>query len=983
MTQAPLSKSYDPNVVEPAAARVWQEGGYFHADPSAPGTPFCIVIPPPNVTAALHMGHALNNTLQDIIIRWRRMSGDNTLWMPGTDHAGIATQTVVEKRVLEEKGKRRTDFSREQFVAMIQNWKEEYEATITKQLKAMGCSCDWQRQRFTMDDVCARAVRQAFFQLFEDGLIYRGKRLVNWDPETETALADDEVENAEIDGHFWYMRYPIIDEAGQDTGDFATVATTRPETMLGDTAVAVNPHDQPRARFIGRQCKLPIVNRIIPIIGDDYVVVPDPDSSDEKARYASGFLKVTPAHDPNDWEIGQRHNLDAINVMAPDATISDQHGWDDVGDAKFLLGLDRYQAREQVVEWFKSENLLADVKPYRHSVGHSYRSHVAIEPYLSDQWYVKVTDDRLAGAALRSMASDQHQENSSIPPKTHPWEGQLHFHPARYAKTFQTWHENIRDWCISRQLWWGHRIPVWYRQIDADAPTAPADDKKRRDWQARGCAHQISEVSEELKLEYVCVPPTDDEAQIIEALEADGFHQDPDVLDTWFSSALWPFSTLGWPDASKFSELFAEGDAALQRWNPGDVLVTGRDIISLWVSRMVMTNLYFRDRLPFLDVVINPMVQDGDGHRMSKSKGNGVDPLDIIHSHGADAMRYTLTDMTTGTQDIRLPVVRVANTELNTSPKFDIGRNFCNKLWNSVRFALMNLGGEADLQQWRGQSEQVSDRWVLSRLAATMKAVSGSMEDYAFHAVINDVRHFFWDDLCDWYLEIIKPRLRDSANDPCRQILAFCIDQTLRMLQPIVPFITEYLWGRLNAIAPCRGLPGVVELDTSSPLVVSVYPRPLPQLRDPRAEEEFEWLKKMTVAIREVRNKHNVPPAQPLTAHIKARSDMAELLNQSGHVVSHMANTKLLQIAADTERPPDTDLVVIGETEIYVAGGEDADAKRQRLAKREQELQSQIKTLQGRLANANYIQKAPPHLVEQTRQQLATAEAELAAIRST
>lgn len=984
MTETPLSKSYDPNVVEPAAAGVWNEGNHFHAEPADSGPPFCIVIPPPNVTAALHMGHALNNTLQDIIIRWRRMSGDNTLWMPGTDHAGIATQTVVEKRVWDEQGKRRTDFSREQFVAMVQSWKDEYEATITGQLKAMGCSCDWQRQRFTMDEVCARAVRQAFFQLFKDGLIYRGKRLVNWDPETETALADDEVENTEIDGYFWYMKYPIVDDAGQEIGEFATVATTRPETMLGDTAVAVNSNDPPRARWIGRHCRLPIVNRIIPIIGDDYVVMPDPDSSDEKARYASGFLKVTPAHDPNDWEIGQRHRLDAINVMAPDATISDQHGWDDVGDAKFLLGLDRYKAREQVVDWFKRESLLADVKPYRHSVGHSYRSHVAIEPYLSDQWYVKVTDDRLAGAALRAMAPDLPNNSTPHASGTSPWNGKLHFHPARYARTFQAWHEKIRDWCISRQLWWGHRIPVWYRQIDEITTRATTEDERNQtDWQKRGCAHQVSALSDELNLEYVCVPPCDDEAQIIDALEADGFLQDPDVLDTWFSSALWPFSTLGWPDPSRFSEWFPDGNATLRRWNPGDVLVTGRDIISLWVSRMVMTNLYFRDCLPFQNVVINPMVQDGQGHRMSKSKGNGVDPLDIIHSHGADAMRYTLTDMTTGTQDIRLPVEKDPETGRNTSPKFDVGRNFCNKLWNSVRFALMNLQDGSDLQPWRGESETISDRWVLSRLAATIEAVSQNMDAYAFHGVISDVRHFFWDDLCDWYLELIKPRLRDSENDPCRQILAFCIDQTLRMLQPIVPFITEYLWGRLNEAAPRRGIPGIVELDTVSPLVGSVYPKPLPALHDQRAEEDFELLKKITVAIREVRNKHNVPPAQSLTTLVKSAPDMVDLLKQSGHVISHMANTQLSQIGVDTERPPHSDLAVIGETEIYVSGGEDEGAKRQRLAKRQQELESQIKTLQGRLANAKYVEKAPPYLVEQTRQQLDTAGAELAAIKNT
>src|SRR5688572_13190356 len=510
-----LPKAYDPKTVEPQANRVWTDEKLFHAEPTDPGDPYAIVIPPPNVTAALHLGHALNNTLQDILTRWRRMAGDNAIWMPGTDHAGIATQTVVEKRVLAEEGKRRTDFQRDEFVKKIQTWKDEYERRITEQLKAMGCSCDWDRQAFTMDEPRARAVREAFFQLFRDGLIYRGKRLVNWDPATQTALADDEVEMEEIDGHFYYLRYPVERERnGSAAGlpKFVTVATTRPETMLGDTAVAINPRDPRAAALRGKKVRLPIVNRVVPIIEDDYVVLPDPKSDDPKAQFATGFLKVTPAHDPNDYDIGQRHGLPMINVLAPDGTISDQHGWPkedfDQGGAGFLLGQDRFEARAAVVEWFRQNNLLEEVKPYRHSVGHSYRSHVPIEPYLSDQWYCKVTDERLAGAALRAMSREQYERltpsprtrregggapedrapsdstrRSPLSPTLSPstgraseaWQGQLKFFPARYAKTFQSWHENIRDWCISRQLWWGHRIPVWRIPEGRLADRLPSD----------------------------------------------------------------------------------------------------------------------------------------------------------------------------------------------------------------------------------------------------------------------------------------------------------------------------------------------------------------------------------------------------------------------------------------------------------------------------------------------------------------------------
>ncbi|MGE5294921.1 MAG: valine--tRNA ligase, partial [Solirubrobacterales bacterium] len=575
----PLSKVYDPKTVEEQINKLWQSGSYFHAEPSRDGQkrpPFTIVIPPPNVTAALHLGHALNNTLQDVLIRFRRMQQHETLWMPGTDHAGIATQTVVEKRILSEEGKRRTDFARDEFVKRIQAWKDEYEATILGQLKAMGCSCDWQRTRFTMDEVCAKAVRATFFKLFQDGLIYRGKRLVNWDPATQTVLADDEVEHETVQGHFWYMKYPLVEPVTIDGKrvEHVTVATTRPETMLGDTAVAMNPSDPRAKHLVGKQIRLPIVGRLIPIIADEHVVLPNPESEDEKAKFSTGFLKVTPAHDPDDWAIGQRHNLPVINIMAPDGSISDKHGWQDATEpeARNLLGMDRFEAREAIVEWFRQEDLLEDIRDYSHEVGHSYRSHVPIEPYLSDQWYVAVkqpiphlakkfgsgtiegTDvpiNSLAGLALKPLL-----------------DGRLRFIPERYAKTYQSWLENLRDWPISRQLWWGHRIPVWSKPGQQNGTALPAG------------VHSVQATTDDGPVVFACVAPDREDAE--KKLESQGWKRDSDVLDTWFSSALWPFSTLGWPQESP----------TLKTFYPGNVLCTAREIITLWVSRMVMMGQY-------------------------------------------------------------------------------------------------------------------------------------------------------------------------------------------------------------------------------------------------------------------------------------------------------------------------------------------------------------------------------------------------------
>ncbi|MCC7191679.1 MAG: valine--tRNA ligase [Phycisphaeraceae bacterium] len=1057
MTTEELAKQYRPADVEPAILERWTKSRAFHADPMAPSRPYSIVIPPPNVTAALHMGHALNNTLQDILIRHRRMAGDNAVWIPGTDHAGIATQTVVEKRVLREENKKRTDFSREEFVKKIQAWKDEYEATITNQLKLMGCSCDWDRQAFTMDAPRARAVREAFFRLFKDGLIYRGKRLVNWDPVTQTALADDEVEMEEIDGHFYYLRYPLEGPPLANGQNYVTVATTRPETMLGDTAVAINPKDPRAAELRGRLVLLPIVNRVIPIIEDDYVVLPDPEGDDPKAKFATGFLKVTPAHDPNDYEIGQRHKLPVINVLAPDASISKNHGWpandwttDRTGgyenDAAFLLGMDRFEARRTIVRWFKDHQMLEDMKPYKHAVGHSYRSHVPIEPYLSDQWYVKVTDDRLAGAALRSMASDQRDDSSGRlrgieEAADHPGRGSseagLRFYPERYAKTFQSWHENIRDWCISRQLWWGHRIPVWsYPHEKYQSSTLGTNLKKwghsdrvSINYRNRTLPDALGKPGDDNVIgHFVCVRDADDQ-EVINALEQEGFTQDPDVLDTWFSSALWPFSTLGWPESTR----------ELNIWNPGAVLCTAREIITLWVSRMVMTNLYFLNRLPFKDVFIHAMIQDGEGQKMSKTLGNGVDPLDIIHSHGADAMRFTLAAMTTQTQDVRMPVSAICPhcgkvftptmtavsggyrvmspasdcpqckktmvtsygvnagekttaekpAARNTSEKFDYGRNFANKLWNATRFALGilgdakpdNAGSSAANPATSSTRSELSlpDKWILSRLATTVRATNEALANYEFSAYAQGLYDFIWRDLCDWYIEAIKPTAGENAVQ--RRVLALCLDASLRLLHPAMPFITEKLWEKLNEVAPLREISGVT-LTPGDLLATAAWPLVAPELIDESTEAEFALTQEVISTLRQVRTTYKVPPKQKVLISAKAPAAIASRLLSQKALIETLANVTCGEIGPRVEKPADAAAALIAGTEHYLHGLVQADAEKARLTKRLEEVTRSIAALEGRLANKSYADRAPASLVQQTRDQLAAAQKEAETLRA-
>jgi valyl-tRNA synthetase len=1010
-----LSKVYEPKTVEQQVNQLWFSHSYFHAEPSANGTRlgeasrsrkggknYTIVIPPPNVTAPLHIGHALNNTLQDILIRFRRMQGYNTLWMPGTDHAGIATQTVVEKRILSEEGKKRTDFSREEFVARLQAWKDEYEAQIINQLKAMGCSCDWQRTRFTMDEVCAKAVRAAFFKLFKDGLIYRGKRLVNWDPATQTVLADDEVEYQTVQGYFWYLRYLLVEpvEIEGKQIESITVATTRPETMLGDTAVAMNPADARAKYLVGKKVRLPIVGRIIPIIADEHVVLPNPESEDEKARFSTGFLKVTPAHDPDDWAIGQRHGLEVINVMAPDGSISDKYGWGDAGaDAQFLLGMDRFEAREAIVEWFRQENLLEDVREYAHEIGHSYRSHVPIEPYLSDQWYIAVkkpiehlaekfgegliegTDvpvNSLAGLALKPLL-----------------DGRLRFIPERYAKTYQSWLENLRDWPISRQLWWGHRIPVWWmsKKIEEESdikrlneifePIAKWAEKGRlRGYTRRKYGYVLStglEEDENAPLSFACVrDPDGNDENIVKFLEANGFERDPDVLDTWFSSALWPFSTMGWPDDTPELKVFY----------PGDVLCTAREIITLWVSRMVMMGQYCAGDIPFSDVYIHAMIQDGEGRKMSKSLGNGIDPLVVINSHGADAMRFTLTSMTTQTQDIRMPVVLMTlpdGRKENTSPKFDVGRNFCNKLWNASRFAMMNLEG-TDPAKFDANKMDITDRWILSRLAKTISEVTQSLDEFEFSEPLSILYKFFWNDFCDWYLEWIKPRMQDTRKKPIAQnVLAFVLDQTLRLLHPFVPFITEGIFQKLNEVTLVRGLKGIVEAEDSSAarladsksLVVARWPKVPESLVNEDIEKQISLVQIPVRAYRDLKNKYGLPNSTLVSASANVSAEVVDVLAANSDLICQLAYLNEFKVGTDLQKPPKAAVSVMEGMSFYMHDTVDLQAERKRFEKQRQEIEKAKKAVEAKLANPDFISKAKPQVVVQAREKLAELSEQL------
>ncbi|HRX15153.1 MAG TPA: valine--tRNA ligase [Spirochaetota bacterium] len=957
-----LATVYNSSEIEKDALKSWSESDSFAADPSKPGDSFAIVIPPPNVTAALHLGHALNNTLQDIMIRKNRMEGKNTLWMPGTDHAGIATQTVVEKRILAEEGKKRTDFEREEFVARVQQWKDEYEERIINQLKAMGCSCDWNRTRFTMDKVCAKAVREIFFRLFDDGLIYRGKRQVNWDPATQTVLADDEVEHETIEGFFWYLKYPLVDpvEINGEKITHITVATTRPETMLGDTGIAMNPSDPRAEKLTGKKVRLPIVGREIPIVADLHVVLPDPESSDEKARFSTGFLKVTPAHDPYDWEIGVRHNLQVINIMAPDGSISDSHGWDDaVGtEGEQFVGMDRFEARAAIVDWFRNENLLEQVKEYAHDVGHSYRSHVPIEPYLSDQWYIAVKKpvDRLKDKfGTDKIGETEIAQNSLAGMALKPLlDEKLTIIPDRYNKNYRVWLENLRDWPISRQLWWGHQIPVWskagkHENIFGDAVRLLVFD------------------SAEGPVSYICVK-SENEA-IEKEIESQGWVRDNDVLDTWFSSALWPFSTLGWPDENE----------SLKKYYPGSVLCTAREIITLWVSRMVMMGQYVLGEIPFKDVFIHAMIQDGEGRKMSKSLGNGIDPLEIIDSHGADAMRFALAAMTTMTQDVRMPIEKMTlpdGREVNSSPKFDIGRNFCNKMWNASRFAMANLENIAEIDK---TELEIEDVWILSRLHKTIASVTTQIDEYRFSDPINGLYRFFWNEVCDWYLELIKPRMwDDNRKGSAQRVLAYVLDCSLRMLHPFLPYITEGIYQKLNGFMSERSIPGVADLKSSELLITAEWPKANFGFYNDETEKQMELLQDIIKMIREIRTKYQIKPKDKVKVTVNVSGEKSVILSDNERLISNIAGLEEFIVTEKLDSKPERSAVAVGEgIELFVHNVVDTEAEKQRLNKQKDKLIQEIERAEKKLGNENFISRANPDVVEKEKEKLSVLKEQL------
>jgi valyl-tRNA synthetase len=929
MNTVELPKQYDPKDAQNRFYEFWVNEGYFHADPASPQPAYCIVIPPPNVTGALHLGHALNNTLQDVLIRWRRMQGVNALWMPGTDHAGIATQAVVEKRLFEEEKKTRHDLGREALVQRIWTWKDEYEKRILSQLRLLGCSCDWQRTRFTLDELCSRAVRRTFFNLFKAGKIFRGKRLVNWDTQLRTAVADDEIYYEEVAGHLWTIRYPIADST---TGEALHIATTRPETMLGDTAVAVHPDDARYKHLIGQYVDLPLTGRKIPIIADGLLVDP---------AFGTGAVKVTPGHDPNDYQAGLRNGLPMINLLNTDGTYNENAG-------KYA-GIDRLRVRKQVVEELKTLDLLERVDSYLVRLNHSDRSKTPIEPYLSDQWFVHMGDDPDGKPGFAQQAMDAVTS------------GRVKIHPERYGKSYLDWLGEKRDWCISRQLWWGHRIPIWYcgscTEIELGRAFAGRTDVVWREAESGGwliCA-EADLRGDELGTSHT-------------------LSQDPDVLDTWFSSALWPHSTLGWPDETP----------ELKNFYPTSVLSTARDIITLWVARMVIFGLFNRGDVPFRDVYIHPVIQDGQGKRMSKSAGNGVDPVDIIEIYGADALRYTLAAGATETQDLRIPVepLKLADGRfINTSERFELGRNFGNKFWNAARLGLMNLKGY-EPAAIRREELPIEDRWIVDGLDRTIVDVTSALEHFQFAEAARQLRDFVWGNFCDWYLEFVKGRLRDPLTRPLAQrVLAAILDGLCRLLHPIMPFVTEQVWQRLKSLAPLRGLP---EPASAAPSVcIAPWPRAI-GWSDPNSCETVDQWREAITTIRNLRAERNVPKDARIAPIIVAQGVVATRLRLGEAFMRSLLPAESVTIAASTERPADCAVAILPDAEIILPleGLIDEEAEQAKLRKSLADLERQIGGLQAKLANESFVNRAPADVVAQTRAKLAEIEAQRDAVNN-
>ena len=861
MTEINMPTKYEPKKTEEGRYEWWVKGGYFNAQPDSNKTPYSIVIPPPNVTGKLHLGHAWDTTLQDILIRMKRMQGYDALWLPGMDHAGIATQAKVEAK-LREDNVSRYDLGREKFLEKTWEWKEEYAGHIREQWGKLGLGLDYSRERFTLDKGLSDAVNKVFVDLYNKGLIYQGERIINWDPAAKTALSDIEVIHEEVEGAFYHMLYPLADGSGH-----LEIATTRPETMLGDSGIAVHPEDERYQHLIGKTAILPIIGRELPIVGDDYV----------EMTFGTGVVKMTPAHDPNDYEVGNRHNLERIIVMNEDGTMNELAGP--------YAGLDRFECRKQLVKDLQEQGVLIKIEPHTHQVGHSERSGAVVEPYLSKQWFVKMQP-----LADVSLANQNNPKNK------------VEFVPNRFENTFTRWMENVHDWCISRQLWWGHRIPAWYHKETGEVYVSTEAPKDMDNWE-----------------------------------------QDEDVLDTWFSSALWPFSTLGWPD---------ENNEDFKRYFPNDVLVTGYDIIFFWVSRMIFQSLEFTGKRPFKDTLIHGLVRAADGRKMSKSLGNGVDPMDVIEQYGADSLRYFLATGSSPGQDLRYAPEKVEATW-----------NFANKIWNASRFALMNMDGMTFEEIDLSGDKSVADKWILTRLNETIARVTDLAERYEFGEVGRELYNFIWDDFCSWYIEMAKLPLYgedEAAKKTTRSVLAYVLDQTMRLLHPFMPFITEEIWQHL----PHEG----------ETIVTAAWPTVNDTLHFEKEAEDMKLLMEIIRAVRNIRAEVNTPMSKkvPLLISVKSASTQA-VLEANRAYIEKFCNPETLTIGEQLEAPSQSMTAVVTGAELYLplVGLINLEEEIVRLEKELEKWTKEVKLVTGKLSNERFVQKAPEKLVAEERAKLA------------
>ncbi|MBT5469083.1 MAG: valine--tRNA ligase [Nitrospina sp.] len=860
-----LDKQYEPGEVEERWGRFWEEKNFFHADETQEAPPFSIVIPPPNITGRLHIGHAFNNTLQDILTRWKRMQGCNALWQPGTDHAGIATQNVVEKQ-LHAEGTNRQELGREAFVERVWKWRNESGGTITGQLKKLGCSLDWERDRFTMDEGLSKAVREVFVTLYEEGLIYKGDYIINWCPRCHTALSDLEVEHQDAQGHLYHLKYPFKDGEGS-----LIIATTRPETMLGDTAVAVNPDDERYQQYKGKSLVLPVLNREIPLIEDSYV-----DTS-----FGTGALKVTPAHDPNDFELGRRHKLETINVMNPDGTMNSLAG-------SVYEGLDRFECRKKLVSDLKDSRVLVKVEDLNHSVGHCYRCRTVVEPYLSKQWFVKAKP--LAEPAIKAVR-----------------DGTIKIVPKFWENTYFEWMENIRDWCISRQIWWGHQIPAW---------------------NCKACGG---------------ITVARETPQSCSSCSSTELVQETDVLDTWFSSALWPFSTLGWPEKTE----------TLKRFYPTSVLCTGFDILFFWVARMIMMGLKFMGEVPFRDVYIHALIRDAEGQKMSKTKGNVIDPLQIMEQYGTDALRFTLAAFAAQGRDIKLAEDRIEGY-----------RNFCNKLWNASRFAFMNLEdykGSCALDE--NANFSTADRWILSRLNRATKDVNEALEAFRFNDAALTVYKFIWNEYCDWYIELTKSKLfkPGEGRAVAQNVLIHVLDSALKLLHPFMPFITEEIWQKLP--------------QNEESIMVSSFPEYRESYADEAIESEMAVVMEVITGIRNIRGEMNLNPGLKLNVLVKTKNpEIQKILQAQGAYIKELARVEHLETGSDIEKPKVAASSVLGEMDLIIPleGMMDFQEERNRVEKELKKIEKDLIFLNKKLSNPNFVKKAPAEVIEKDEQRKTT-----------